>query len=204
MALGEDGTRYLAEEDALRAFDLDLQPVLEASTPANIRSMVRVPGGRIALQFGQEAVLLDRESCRGRSEVRLRTSDTDAPSGCVLWRYGRTIDPVPPAAVDTSSVALNERGKLQVVAEGDDVWKIPLGAFGPVAAGNGSLFTLAKDGDALVVAEVDASDGAVRAKHPLPITPSAEDHAYAQLVWNAGVVAASVGPHIGVLTLPPS
>ena len=203
VALGEDGTRYLAEEDALRAFDLDLRPVFEASTPADIRSLVRVPGGRMALQFGQEVALLDRERCRGRSEVRIRTTDSQAPSGCVLWRFGRAIDPVPPAAVDTSSLALNERGKLQVVTEGDDIWKIQLGAFGPVAQGGDASFTLATEGDAVVVAEVDSSNGAVRARHPLPITPAAEDHAYAQLVWNAGILAASVGPHIGVITLAP-
>lgn len=203
VAMGEDGIRYLAEEDSMRAFDADLRTVFSASLPAEVRSMVQVPGGRLALQFGQEAALLDVERCRGRSEVRLRTDDTQGPAGCVLWRYGRAIDPVPPAAVDTSSLALNERGKLQLVAEGDDAWKIPLGAFGPVANGGDSLFTLAVVGDGLAVAEVDSTSGAVKAKHPLPLAATPEDRAQARLVWNAGTIAASVGPHIGVLKLAP-
>jgi len=203
VAMGEDGVRYLAEEDSMRAFDIDLRTVFSASLPADVRSMVRAPGGRLALQFGQEAALLDIERCRGRSEVRLRTGDTQAPAGCVLWRYGRAIDPVPPAAVDTSSLALNERGKLQLVAEGDDAWKIPIGAFGPVAHGGDSLFTLAVVGDDLAVAEVDATSGAVKTKHPLALAATPEDRAQTLLLWNAGTVAASVGPHIGLLTLAP-
>jgi hypothetical protein len=202
VALGEDGTRYLAEEDSMRGFDLDLRTVFEASTAADIRSMVHVPGNRLALQFGQEAVLLDPARCRGRSEVRLRTGDTQAPSGCVLWRYGKAIDPVPPAAVDTSSLALNERGKLQVVAEGDDAWKIPLGAFGPVALGDGVLFTLAADGDSIVVAQVEASTGTITAKHVLPITSSGDDRADAKLARSGGTVAAAIGASIGVVSLP--
>lgn len=203
VTLGEDGIRYLAEEDTMRAFDIDLRTVFSASLPADVRSMVRVPGGRLALQFGQEAALLDVERCRGRSEVRLRTSDTQAPAGCVLWRYGRAVDPVPPAAVDTSSLALNERGKLQLVVEGDDAWKIPLGAFGPVARGGDSLFTLAVVGDGLAVAEVDATSGAVKAKHPLALAATPEDRSQTRLRWSAGTVAASVGPHLGLLTLAP-
>lgn len=203
VAMGEDGIRYLAEEDSMRAFDTDLRTVFSASLPAEVRSMVRVPGGRLALQFGQEAALLDVERCRGRSEVRLRTGDTQGPAGCVLWRYGRAIDPVPPAAVDTSSLALNERGKLQLVAEGDDAWKIPLGAFGPVARSEDSLFTLAVVGDALAIAEVNATSGAVKAKYPLALAATPEDRAQTHLLWNAGTIAASVGPHIGLLTLPP-
>ncbi len=203
VAIGEDGIRYLAEEDSMRAFDNELGTVFSASMPAEIRSMVRVPGGRLALQFGQEAALLDVERCRGRSEVRLRTEDTQAPAGCVLWRYGRAIDPVPPAAVDTSSLALNERGKLQLVVEGDDAWKIPLGAFGPVARGEDSLFTVASVGDGFVVAEVDAVSGEVKAKHPLPLAATHEDRVQVRLQWSAGIIAASVGPHIGVLTLAP-
>ena len=203
VAIGEGGIRYLAEEDSMRAFDTDLRTVFSASLPADVRSMVRVPGGRLALQFGQEAALLDVERCRGRSEVRLRTSDTQAPAGCVLWRYGRAIDPVPPAAVDTSSLALNERGKLQLVAEGDDSWKIPLGAFGPVARGGDSLFTMAVVGDTLVVAEIDPTSGAVKAKHPLALGATPEDRAQTQLLWSAGTIAVSVGPHIGQLKLVP-
>lgn len=202
VALGEDGTRYLAEEDAMRGFDLDHRTVFEASTAADIRSMVHVPGNRLALQFGQEAVLLDPASCRGRSEVRLRTGDTQAPSGCVLWRYGKAIDPVPPAAVDTSSLALNERGKLQVVAEGDDAWKIPLNAFGPVAAGEGVLFTLAADGDAIVLAEVEAGTGTVKAKHALPLASTEDDRGDTKLVRNGSTVAASLGAIIGVVSFP--
>ena len=202
IALGEDGARYLAEEDSMRGFDLDLRIVFEASTSADIRSMVHVPGNRLALQFAQEAVLLDPASCRGRTEVRLRTGDTQAPSGCVLWRYGKSIDPVPPAAVDTSSLALNERGKLQVVAEGDDAWKIPLGAFGPVALGEGVLLTLAVDGDAIVLAEVEAGTGTVKAKHALPIASTADDRGDTKLVRNGNNVAASIGATIGVVALP--
>ncbi len=202
VALGEDGTRYLAEEDAMRAFDLDLRTVFEASTAADIRSMVHVPGNRLALQFGQEAVLLDPASCRGRSEVRLQTGDTQAPSGCVLWRYGKAIDPVPPAAVDTSSLALNERGKLQVVAEGDDAWKIPLGAFGPVATGEGVLFTLADGGDAIVLAEVEADTGTIKAKHTLPLDSTADERGDTKLVRSGNTVAASIGAIIGVVSLP--
>ncbi len=203
VALGEDGTRYLAEEDTMRAFDIDLRTVFSASLPADVRSMVHVPGGRLALQFGQEVALLDVQRCRGRSEVRLRTSDTQAPSGCVLWRYGRAVDPVAPAAVDTSSLALNERGKLQLVVEGDDAWKIPLGAFGTVAHGGDSLFTLAVVGDGLAVAEVDATSGAVKAKYPLSLAATPEDRAQSNLRWSAGTIAVSVGPHFGLLTLAP-
>lgn len=203
VAIGEDGLRYLAEEDSMRAFDGELRTVFAASLPADVRSMTHVPGGRLALQFSQEAALLDVERCRGRSEVRLRTSDTQAPAGCVLWRYGRAIDPVPPAAVDTSSLALNERGKLQLVAEGDDAWKIPLGAFGPVTRGGDSLFTLAIVGDGIAVAEVEPTNGAVKAKHPLSLAATPEDRTQVQLLWNAGTIATSVGPHIGVLKLAP-
>lgn len=202
VVLGEDGARYLAEEDSMRGFDLDLRTVFEASTPADIRSMVHVPGNRLALQFGQEAVLLDPASCRGRSEVRLRTRDTQAPSGCVLWRYGKAIDPVPPAAVDTSSLALNERGKLQVVAEGDDTWKIPLGAFGPVAVGEGVLFTLATEGDAVVLVEIETGTGTVSAKHTLPIASAGDDRSDTKLVRRGNVVAATLGTTISVVSLP--
>lgn len=202
VAVGEDGTRYLAEEDTMRGFDLDLRTVFEASAPADIRSMVHVPGNRLALQFGQEAVLLDPASCRGRSEIRLRTGETQAPSGCVLWRYGKAIDPVRPAAVDTSSLALNERGKLAVVAEGDDAWKIPLGAFGPVAAGDGALYTLAADGEAIVLAEVDAANGTVKAKHALPFASSEDDRGDTKLVREGNTIAASIGAAIGVVSLP--
>lgn|GEM_PF-2125427 len=201
VALGEDGALFLAEEDSIRAFDGELHTVFEASTPSNVRSMIRVPGGRLGLQFAQEAALLAPESCRGRSEVRLRTGDTQAPSGCVLWRYGRAIDPVPPAAVDTSSLALNERGKLQVVAEGDDAWKIPLGAFGPVVHGDGVLYTLAADGDALSLAIVDATNGSLVAKHTVQLAANEEDRADAKLTWNAGSIALSVGSNIAVLSL---
>ncbi len=204
VEMGENGIRYLAEEDSMRAFDTDLRTVFSASLPADVRSMVRVPGGRLALQFGQEAALLDVERCRGRGEVRLRTTDTQAPAGCVLWRYGRAIDPVPPAAVDTSSLALNERGKLQLVAEGDDAWKIPLGAFGQVVRGGDSLFTLAVVGDGLAIAEVDPTSGSVRAKHPLALAATPEDRAQTHMVWGSGRLAASVGPHIGMLELPGS
>ncbi len=202
VALGEDGTRYLAEEDSMRGFDSELREVFSASLPADVRSMVSVPGGRLALQYAQEAALLDIERCRGRSEVQLRADGaTKAPAGCVLWRYGRALDPVPPAAVDTTSVALNERGKLQLVAEGDDIWKTPLGGFGPVVLGEGMLYTIAAEGDALVVAVVDATNGSVTATHPLPIQPSAEDRGQTHLHLAGSTLAAAVGPHIAVLTL---
>ncbi len=202
VALGEDGTRYLAEEDTMRAFDRELGEVFSASLPADVRSMVSVPGGRLALQYAQEAALLDVERCRGRSEVQLESGDsTQAPAGCVLWRYGRALDPTPPAAVDTTSVAFNERGKLQLVAEGDDTWKTPLGAFGPVVFGDGMLYTVAAQDDALFIAVVDATNGSVAAEHPLPITPSDDDRTRTHLVWGVGTVAAAIGPHIAVLTL---
>ena len=75
-----------------------------------------------------------------------------------------------------------------------------MGAFGPVAAGDGTLFTLATEGEGLALVEVDATNGSVRGKHPLALSPSAEDRAYTQVVWSAGTVAVSVGPHIGVVT----
>jgi len=202
VALGDDRKYYLAEDDALRAFDAELQLVFEASMPADIRSLVRIPGGRLSLQFAQEAALLDTKSCRGSQEVRLRTSDTDGPAGCVLWRYGREVDPVPPAPVDADSVALNERGKLQVVRAGDDAWKVPLDTFGPVAVASGTLFTVAAEGEELFVAEVDATNGSVDAMHPLPFSATSEDRATTHVAWEPGRVAVSVGPNIGVLELP--
>lgn len=201
VALGAAGHRYLAEEDAVRGFDVEMRTVFEASLHADVRSMRAAPGGRLALQFGQETALLDTERCRGRSEVRLRTSDIQAPAGCVQWRYGRAVDPVPPAVLDTDAVALNERGKLQVVTEGDDAWKIPLGTFGPVAKGEGSVFTLAVDGDNLIVAEVDASSSEVKARHPLAFNATPEDRGAAHLHANAGAVAVAVGTNIAVVPL---
>lgn len=201
VALGPDGHRFLAEEDALRGFDPDMRTIFEASTHADVRSIDGVAGGRLALQFGQETALLDVERCRSRSEARLRTKDTQAPAGCVLWRYGYALDPVAPAVVGTDGLAMNERGKLQLVTEGDDAWKLPLGAFGPVATADDVVFTLAVKGDGLVVAEVDARRATVRARHALPFNTPPEARAEARLQARGRTIAASVGTQLAVMKL---
>ena len=203
VALGEEGVRYLGEEDTMRAFDLDFRTTFSLSASADIRAIVRVPGNRVALQFGQETALLDTASCRGRAEVQLLPGRaTKAPRGCVLWRYGRKIEPAAPAAVDTASLAMNEDGKLQVVAEGDDTWKSPLNTLGPVVHGDGVLYTLARQNEGLALLAVDAGKGTVAWTRPLPITATADDEAAVGLQWRAGWVAASVGPHIALAQLP--
>lgn len=203
VSLGEDGVRYLGEEDTMRAFDMDLRTTFSLSASADIRAIVRVPGNRVALQFGQETALLDTASCRGRAEVQLLPGGaTKAPRGCVLWRYGRKLEPAAPAAVDTASLAMNEDGKLQVVAEGDDTWKSPLSTLGPAVYGDGTLYTLAASGEGVSLLAVNAAKGTVDWSRPLPITASADDKAAVALQWREGWVAASVGPHVALAQLP--
>lgn len=202
VAIGEEGMRYLAEEDSLRAFDLAFSTAFSLSAASEITSLIAVPGNRLAVRFGNEAALLDVARCRGRAEVRLLDGGSTGPRGCVLWRYGKRLDAGEPAAVDTARIAMNEDGKLQVVEEGDDAWKSPLQSIGPVVKGGEQLFTLVRTKAGYALTAVDSRKGTAAWSIPLPLTLDEEGAASIALDWQPGMIAVAVGHQVALVRQP--
>ncbi len=212
LVIANDGTRFLVEDDTLRAFGIGFEQRFSLAAHSVLSSVTPAPEGRLALTFGGEVALLDVARCQGRSEVRLaRSGATAAPKGCVSWRYGNTLDAAAPAVVDADTLAVNGERRLQVVAEGTDSWKSPLGSVGPVVAGAQNVlyaFT-AESGDdgasTFALAAVDAARGTANWTIELPFEGSEQAPVTAASItmdWQPGWLAVALEQNIVVVALP--
>jgi hypothetical protein len=162
LTVSDSGTRILAEDDTMRAFDLALELEFDLEAHANIVGATPVAEKGLALAFGGEIAFLDIESCRGKGTVKLaKRGFTVAAKGCVAWRYGSGLDDVAPAVIDSETLAANGNQRLQAIVAGSDSWKTPIGSMGRVIRGNdGLLYTMASD------ESEDATTVSVKAVHP--------------------------------------
>jgi hypothetical protein len=175
LVASDDGTRFLVEDTSMRAFDLGLDVVFEVDATARISAAVPVPGGRLALAYGGAVALLDVAGCMGKGSVHVGA--TAGPKGCGLWRYGSGLDDVAPAVIDRDTLAVNGDHRSQAVAGGTDSWKTPIGAIGPVIAGEGGLlYTMcvedAADEAAMSVKAITADKGTSAWVVGLPFAPA--------------------------------
>jgi outer membrane protein assembly factor BamB len=212
LKVANDGTRFLGEDDTMRAFNLALELQFELAAAADIVGITTVGNDRLALAFGGEIALLDSTKCVGRTEIRLaKNRNNIAPKGCVMWRYGGELDNVAPAVIDDSTLAANGNQRLQAVINGVDSWKSPLGSVGRVVAVDAAvLYTMtvveAEDGSmSTAVAAVDAEKGTVNWSAPLPF--AVEDGAVVvvdslSIDWQPGWIAVAKDAELAVVSVP--
>jgi hypothetical protein len=212
LKVADDGTRYLGEDDALRAFTLALELRFDLTAHANIVGMTPVGNNRLALAFGGEVALLDTDRCSGRTEIRLaRNRANIAPKGCVIWRYGGELDDVSPAVIDESTIAANGNQRIQAVINGTDSWKSPLGAIGRVVPGDdGLLYTMTMDEAAdgsmsTSVIAVDGKKGTASWSVDLPFTVESGAVIVTdslRIDWQSGWIAVALDNQIALLSVP--
>jgi hypothetical protein len=205
LAVADDGTRLLVEDEGMRAFDIALAEVFSLEASANIVGAVAIPGGKLAVSFGGETALLSLASCAGGA-VRL-SRGTTAPKGCVQWRYGQGLDRVPPGVIDAETLAVNGNQRLQAVINGTDSWKSPIGAVGPVVGEADQVLTIAlakSDADIkLSVKSVDSKMGTINWTVPLPFALAADtvlDPSQLRLHKRGDWIVAAYGEHTAVLS----
>lgn len=212
LTVADDGTRFLREEDTLRAFDaaFDLKFSLTAHKP--LAPVSPAPSNRLGVAFGGEIALLDTAKCESRMETRLaRAGATVAPRGCVMWRYEADLDTAPPAVAAVSSLAANGNQRLQVVAQGSDSWKSPLGSLGRVISSQDGLLytaTVAENDEqapAVSLSAVDAERGTVAWSVPLGFDLEAGAVIVADAVsvdYSPGWISVAIDNSIAVVALP--
>jgi hypothetical protein len=209
LVASDDGTRFLVEDTAMRAFDLGLDLDFEVQASARIVAAVPVPGGRIAVAHGGAIALLDVVGCIGKGGV-VHLGASAGPKGCGLWRYGSGLDLVPPAVVDRDTLAVNGDHRLQAVTRGTDSWKTPIGAIGRVIAGEGGLlYTMcvedATEGAGMSVKAITADKGTAAWVVALPFAPSESKAVVAgdlRFDQQDGFVVAGWAENAAVLAIP--
>lgn len=212
LTVADDGTRFLREEDALRAFDAAFDLKFSLTAHKSLRSVSPAPDNRLGVSFGGEIALLDTPKCESRMETRLaRGGATVAPRGCVMWRYEADLDPAPAAVVDGSSLAANGNQRLQVVVQGSDSWKSPIGSLGRVISSqDGVLYTATiaeneAQAPSVSLSAVDAERGTVSWSVPLGFELEADTVVVADALsvdWSPGWISVTLDDAIAVVALP--
>ncbi|MCX4244285.1 outer membrane protein assembly factor BamB family protein [Paraliomyxa miuraensis] len=190
------GRRLLWEDGTLRAFDAEQpkgsppdrawSPTLTLR-PHDMLSHVGLHGDRLVLVIDDDVVELDAAQCRSSTDVApsgwpqpgaLRVEDecegcSQPPTGCRRWRaYVEDVTGESPAVLDDGVVVVNADGYTLALDEGDTRWKASTGGGGPLATDGRRVFgfsTALREDDPPGVFELDASNGHLRWRTPLPL-----------------------------------